>query len=742
MRNSFCMLLLGCLLGVQQPVIGNGTTTITLTGGEETSVPVIDTLTLDGAWCWFADPRAIYYEGAKKQTYFSWITTAGDIMIASYNHETGEYLQKCMWEKFQPDDHANPSLLIRDDGRIIIFFAAHFGDKISRYISTNPEDITSWSQNYQFSNTVTYPYPFQVGDSICVFYRGGSDWHPRLSVSTDNGQTFDEGKLFVAGGGQRPYTRYFQGSDGSIHVAVTTGHPRNESANKIYYCRYKNNNFYRANGTLIKNFTTSGAVNISELEVVYNASAGKGWIWDIALDPQTGYPMMLYAAFPSDTDHRYRYAYWNGTQWNNSEITAAGKWFPQTPAGTTEPEPNYSGGLIFDSDNPSVVYLSKQVNGIFEIFQYTTTDHGTSWTSEAITSNTPAGIVNVRPIVPRHHKSGYFDVIWMRGTYTYYADLGYHTSLVYKRSVTVDDVERVVLNETSVRLLPGKGIQLSATFLPFLASDKNLTWESSDESVATVVNGYVLGQSEGDALITAKSANGVFAVCEVMVSAPTYIENALFDFGTATSPVAAGAIGIHDATPVNDSYGWMGAITTRDRGTSQNDEERDFNMAGDEIVFRVYVTNGDYHTTIKQGDKDYFHDAMTVKINGVTKLQNITAAKGAMLTNSFDVTVTDKKLDFAFSRNGTDPNWIVNSIKIEQTSRATSIDSKTIDSDEFNQPVEAISISDTSGRVLFRHSSGRITAEQFLSENSLAQGVYLITCVSDNKKRTFKYIKR
>jgi hypothetical protein len=634
--------------------------------GQPTSAYPIDTLTPDGAWCWFADPRALYYKGEKEQTYFSWITTQGDIMVAAYNHETGELLQHRIWEKWQSDDHDNPSLLIRDDGRIIIFFAQHFGPPIKRMISTNPEDITSWGTDYELGNNVTYPYPFRIDKTIYVLYRGEDTWHPYLIVSTDNGETFGTPRQFIAGGGQRPYTRYCQGSDGSIHVAVTTGHPRNESANKIYYCRFKDNIFYRANGTQIKNLNTQGAVDVSELEVVYDASAGKGWIWDVALDPQTGNPMLLYAAFPSDTDHRYRYAYWTGSQWYNNEITPAGRWFPQTPAGTTEPEPNYSGGLIFDSGNPSVVYLSKQVNGVFEIFKYTTSDHGASWTPEAITSNTPAGIVNVRPIVPRNHKPGYFDVVWMRGTYTYYADQKYQTALVYKRGVTTENIDSIALSEAAIELLEGTNKPLSVQFFPYLVSDKSLTWDSSDETVATVENGLLSARSPGVTTVRATASNGVSDACEVRVTEPVYLENAFFDFGTTTSPVAAGAIGVSDETLLNESYGWMGSVLTRDRGTSQNDEERDFNMTSGATVFRVYVSNGDYRITIKQGDREYMHDGMTVKVNGETRLEGITAAQGVILTNTFDVATADKKLDFEFSINGSDPNWVVNSIKIEK----------------------------------------------------------------------------
>jgi hypothetical protein len=403
-----------------------------------------DTLAVNGAWCWFADPRAIYHKGEKEQTYFSWVTTSGDIVVASYNHQNGEFIQHVVLEKFQSDDHANPTLFIRDDGRIIVFVAAHFGNTIKRCITTNPEDISSWGEVYEFGHTVTYPYPFQLGkDSILVFFRGGSSWKPHMILSTDNGETFGTQKEFIVSTGKRPYMRYCQGADGSIHMAATTGHPRDVLDNKIFYCRFKDNRFYRADGSLIRDFGQE-PLDVSEMDEVYDGtSCGKGWIWDIALEAETGFPVMVYASFPDDTDHRYHYARWNGKNWTSTELAKAGKWFPQTPKGKIEPEPNYSGGIILDYDDPSIVYLSKQVDGVFELFKYTTSDHGQSWESEALTENTPRGLLNVRPMVPRHHKKGVFDVVWMRGRYEFYADERYNTSLVFpKMEKTGEEEER------------------------------------------------------------------------------------------------------------------------------------------------------------------------------------------------------------------------------------------------------------------------------------------------------------
>jgi beta-glucanase (GH16 family) len=406
--------------------------------GRLASQTVIDTLAVNGAWCWFADPRALYYEGAQEQTYFSWVTTGGDIVIAAYNHTNGVFTRNTLHAALQADDHANPVVFIRRDGRVILFYSKHF-DAVMRYrISSRPEDITEFGEEMTFGNNTTYPYPFQVGNDIVIFYRGDSDWHPTMAVSHDDGLTWETPQKFIAGGGQRPYTRYCQDRTGAIHVAFTTGHPRNEPSNKIYYACYKNGALYRADGTLIRNYTgTPAALNIDsdEAETVYDASNGKGWIWDIAVD-SAGRPVMAYAAFPNDRQHDYYYARWNGKSWDNRYMVNSGGWFPQTPAGGSEPEPNYSGGIYLDPDDPSTVYLSKQVNGVFEIFKYVTNDRDDAWEIEAITQNTPSDWINVRPVVPRNRKPGSFDLIWMRGKYVFYGNGQYLTSLVYTRDTS------------------------------------------------------------------------------------------------------------------------------------------------------------------------------------------------------------------------------------------------------------------------------------------------------------------
>ena len=78
-------------------------------------------------------------------------------------------------------------------------------------------------------------------------------------------------------------------------------------------------------------------------------------------------------------------------------------------------------------------------------------------------------------------------------------------------------VESIVLTPTEMNLLVGDSETINATVLPGNATDKTVTWTSSDEDVATVDNGTVTAVSGGTATITAKAGEKT-ATCLVNVT--------------------------------------------------------------------------------------------------------------------------------------------------------------------------------------------------------------------------------
>ena len=81
---------------------------------------------------------------------------------------------------------------------------------------------------------------------------------------------------------------------------------------------------------------------------------------------------------------------------------------------------------------------------------------------------------------------------------------------------TTVPVASVSLSQGSVSLEPGETVNLTATVAPDNATDKNVTWSTSNQAVATVSNGAVTAVGEGSATITA-TAGGKSGTCSVSV---------------------------------------------------------------------------------------------------------------------------------------------------------------------------------------------------------------------------------
>ena len=105
-----------------------------------------------------------------------------------------------------------------------------------------------------------------------------------------------------------------------------------------------------------------------------------------------------------------------------------------------------------------------------------------------------------------------------KATITATADGKSATCTVTVTAATVP-VTGVTMNKTSTSLYVGDTETLTATVQPGNASNQNVTWSTSDASVATVENGVVRATGRGTATITVTTVDGGFtADCTVTVS--------------------------------------------------------------------------------------------------------------------------------------------------------------------------------------------------------------------------------
>lgn len=115
-------------------------------------------------------------------------------------------------------------------------------------------------------------------------------------------------------------------------------------------------------------------------------------------------------------------------------------------------------------------------------------------------------------------------------------------SKTFQTVVTVSGkpVEEVTLNRTSLNIKTiGATAALTATVTPADAADRAVAWTSDNEAVATVSNGIVTAQSEGEAVITAATANGKTATCNVIVGVIPDVESVTLNKTELTLKVGA-----------------------------------------------------------------------------------------------------------------------------------------------------------------------------------------------------------
>lgn len=440
----------------------------------------------EGAWCWFADPRAVHYEnvlGTINATYIGYIDVHGNVKATQYDWVKQRKTDVLIRSYFQPDDHNNPTFIVLPDERVMIFYTRHTDEpKIWYRISKKPGDITQLGDEKYLAtaNNTTYPSPFILSDDpqhIYLCWRG-INWHPtiaRLTMPDANDNcNFDFGpKQIVQSTGARPYAKYQSNGRDKIYVSYTTGHPDNEMPDWLYFNVIDIN---KGNGPILRDLNgtqlsiiNNGVFNVSKTDsyassypatIVDKSAIIRNWVWQIALDNEE-HPVVAYPHIDdAKTSHVYWYARWNGSSWKNTWVQYGGHAFHQNWNST---EKCYSGGMAIDPENINDLYLSIPTkngaynkDGVYEIWKYTINDAGEVAGSTQITSNSPKN--NARPYVIPGTKNSPLRLVWMQGDYYYWIvrqgyPLGYPTAIHsnYAWPEEVSDISSSVVNCTCLK---------------------------------------------------------------------------------------------------------------------------------------------------------------------------------------------------------------------------------------------------------------------------------------------------
>lgn len=394
--------------------------------------------TPDGAWCWYSAPRAIYHNDT---VYTGWVTRDGDIQVAEHGLFSGVTSEPVtLWPQFEADDHVHPVMHVTSDGRLTAFYSKHAMayTRTQFHISINPWDITSWHERQSTNvNTIgsagaTYANPITMpgeSDKVLLFWRGGN-YKPNYSIGTYTPESvlwhWSPAKTLIMPETGRPYVRYAASGDDRIAFAFTNGHP-SESDAKLYYASIGETKdgpygYFRSDGSLIR-LMDDEPLQPSEADVIYNGAQSppenstEAWIWDLAIDGN-GRPTVVFASFPSKTQHRYHWARYEDGQWFDRVLVEdAGGSVADTTIGN--PQYYYSGGITLDHTDTRIVYLSREnEQGGWDLEQWKTPGDGSTWMVTPITSGSP--LDNMRPAVPAGRPAGTEMVLWMSGRYDYY----------------------------------------------------------------------------------------------------------------------------------------------------------------------------------------------------------------------------------------------------------------------------------------------------------------------------------
>ncbi|NQT87151.1 glycoside hydrolase family 88 protein [bacterium] len=385
----------------------------------------------NGGWCWFQDPRAIIHDGKLIVGSVSGAGKGrGDVRASVYDLKVGRDLGTAVLHaKLQSDDHDTPAFYARPDRRVLAVYARH--SSAAHYFRiSEPGDPTRWGpeQAHKHARPISYMnlYDHPADKKLYNFYRDSSraTFCPFYMTSTDHGSSWQAGGQLIAhslSGRHRPYPRYW--SDGEyIHVSFTESHPQEfrGAGCGIYYAKFKAGTFYRADGTRIKDIGKDGPLLPREAETVFAGTPDRSaWTSSIRADAK-GRIHIAYSVRRSRSDHRFRYAAWDGKAWSDQEVAYAG-------VGLYPRAFDYTGLITIDPTNPSRLYFSTNVDpaqgtclpsGKHEIYQAVRDKTGASWRFMPLTRNSPSA--NLRPICLAGE--GWRVLLWLRGRYTTFTD--------------------------------------------------------------------------------------------------------------------------------------------------------------------------------------------------------------------------------------------------------------------------------------------------------------------------------
>jgi hypothetical protein len=363
------------------------------------AAPSVRTSALDVVASWWSVPRAVQL-GTK--TYFCGIDTRGLAEVGCFDHADSNRSFQAPIATLIVDDHCAPCIIAPSGQPPLVFYTYH-PDQAGKVYLRRGTVNASWAnladvQSITFTGyAATYAQAFlEPSTNNILLLTRTSERYWGFARSTNYGVAWGTPvpQLFDFGVGNKGYLTCQQ--SGNVLNCVLYGHPTSSVLHDIYFCTINlaTGAIATIDGTEIDNFITPSAlpVAVTSLSLVRAPGASANVrLFDVSV--RDGAPEVAFCEWTTDSDARYKYAYWSGSAWVVRDLCATGAVFGY------DATVHYHGGMSFP--NPAVgqvLYLSREESGIWSIEKWQSVDNGANWTSTALAASASDKLI--RPCCP------------------------------------------------------------------------------------------------------------------------------------------------------------------------------------------------------------------------------------------------------------------------------------------------------------------------------------------------------
>jgi hypothetical protein len=350
---------------------------------------------------------------ASGKTYFGYINGGnGDVKVAAYDHasqttSTPFVLHAALGGEGVADNHDNPGLYVRADGKLLAMYCRHAGSALLSRLASSAGDATAFAAEVSTDrgNQHDYPSLFKVGSTLWLLFRNttsGQNANLCYLRSSDDGATWEATATAVYNGttGHTPYWRLWHDvPTGLIHVVVTDLEPNTASKLGHFTIDTADGTLRKSDGTTIVASTPLAYADITPID---DGTAGSTQTWGVTMDGSN--PVSIYMRHLTN-DNMIRMARWTGSAWTTETILAS--------TGGQLGINKFGSGCALNPLAPDHVWIPVKVAGKFEMFEYRKW-LGT-WTGYQLTSGSSRD--QVWPAAT-FASDGTIDVMWQDVTYT------------------------------------------------------------------------------------------------------------------------------------------------------------------------------------------------------------------------------------------------------------------------------------------------------------------------------------